>query len=177
MSQTAPKRYSSLMVTLHWLTALLVVAAFLAGKVIARIPNDDPAKLNPLGLHMNLGTITLLIIIIRFIARARTPRPDYASTGNALLDGLGKTVHYALYLLVFLMSVSGIALSAQSGLPKVVFFGSGSLPADFSDFASRALHGLIAPALLLLVALHVGAAFYHQFFIKDNLLSRMWYGK
>jgi cytochrome b561 len=30
---------------------------------------------------------------------------------------------------------------------------------------------------LLLVLLHVGAALYHQFFLKDNLLGRMWYGK
>jgi cytochrome b561 len=39
------------------------------------------------------------------------------------------------------------------------------------------LHGFIAPALLLLVALHVGAALYHQFLLKDHLLARMWYGK
>ena len=39
------------------------------------------------------------------------------------------------------------------------------------------MHGFIAPALFLLILLHVGAAFYHQLFIKDKLLSRMWYGK
>jgi len=76
------------------------------------------------------------------------------------------------------MAVSGVSLSMQTGLASIVFFGSGaSLPADFLDFAARMLHGFIAPALLLLILLHVGAAFYHQFALKDNLLSRMWFGK
>jgi cytochrome b561 len=39
------------------------------------------------------------------------------------------------------------------------------------------LHGVIAPMLALLIVLHVGAALYHQFVLKDNLLSRMWYKK
>jgi cytochrome b561 len=117
------------------------------------------------------------VIIVRFITRMKVPRPTYASTGNAFLDMLGKFVHYALYLLVFLMSISGMSLSIQAGLPSIVFGGSGILPADFYDFAARMLHGFIAPALVLLVLLHVGAAFYHQLALKDNLLSRMWYGK
>ena len=39
------------------------------------------------------------------------------------------------------------------------------------------LHGLIWAVLFMLILLHVGAAFYHQFFVKDNLLGRMWFGK
>jgi cytochrome b561 len=30
--------------------------------------------------------------------------------------------------------------------------------------------------ILGLIALHVGAALYHQFILKDNLLARMWFG-
>jgi cytochrome b561 len=76
------------------------------------------------------------------------------------------------------MAISGMALSLQSGLTPIVFGGSGAaLPADFFTFTSRMLHGFIAPALLLLVVLHVGAALYHQFLLKDHLLARMWYGK
>ncbi|KAA0274983.1 MAG: cytochrome B, partial [Chloroflexi bacterium] len=31
--------------------------------------------------------------------------------------------------------------------------------------------------LLALVLLHFGAAMFHQFIKKDNLLARMWFGK
>ena len=62
----------------------------------------------------------------------------------------------------------------QTGLLPIVFGGSGAtLPADFYVFAARMLHGVIAPVLALLVVLHVEAALYHQFVLKDNLLSRI----
>lgn len=172
----APARYQPIQVTLHWLTAILVFAAFILGKVMTRIPNDDDAKLIPLATHMLFGILMLVVIVARFAARAKLPKPIHASTGNTLLDSLGKLVHYALYLFVFLMAVSGMMLSLQSGLPKIVFFGLGVLPADFFDFTARALHGFIAPALLLLILLHISAAFYHQLRLKDKLFSRMWYG-
>jgi cytochrome b561 len=177
MSQTTPSRYHPLQVTFHWLTVILVFAALILGKYSSFLPNDA-SEIAPLRLHMIIGILTLVVIVARFITRTKLPRPAYASTGNAFLDGLGKFVHYALYLLVFLMTLSGMSLSLQTGLPSIVFFGSGaSLPTDFYDFTARMLHGFIAPTLALLVLLHVGAALYHQFTLKDNLLSRMWYGK
>lgn len=178
MLQNAPSRYHPMQVALHWLIVILVFAAFVLGKFMSRLPNDDVAKLTPLAVHMGIGIFTLVVIVVRFISRMRLPKPAYASTGNVFLDWLGKFVHAVLYLFVFLIAVSGVSLSMQAGLVPIVFGGSGaSLPADFYDFAARALHGFIAPVLLLLVVLHVGGAFYHQLFLKDNLMSRMWFGK
>ncbi len=177
MPQNPPIRYSPLQVTLHWLVVVLVFTAFVVGKSMSGLLNDS-GKLTPLALHMTLGIVTLIVIVIRFIARLKLPKPAHVTAGNPFFDWLGRIVHYALYLLVFLMALSGMSLSMQAGLVPIVFGGSGSLlPADFYDFTARMLHGFIAPALLLLVLLHVGAAFYHQLMLKDNLLTRMWYGK
>ena len=177
MQKNPPSRYHPLQVTLHWLTVILVFAALIVGKSMSRLPNDD-AKLAPLAIHMSIGILTLLVIVVRFITRMILPKPAHATAGNVFFDWIGKLVHYALYAFVFLMAVSGLSLSAQAGLAPIVFGGSGaSLPADFFDFAARALHGFIAPTLFLLILLHVGAAFYHQLALKDNLLARMWYGK
>ena len=172
-----PKRYHPVQVTLHWLVVLLVVAAFVMGKSMSGLPNDA-GKLAPLALHMSVGIFTLVVIVTRFITRMKLPKPAHATAGNAFFDWVGKVVHYALYLLVFLTAVSGMSLSMQAGLVPIVFGGSGApLPADFFEFTARMMHGFIVPALLLLVVLHVGAALYHQFMLKDNLLARMWYGK
>jgi len=172
-----PKRYHPVQVSLHWLVVILVFAAFGMGKYMSALPNDVN-KLVPLAFHMGVGILTLAVIVIRFIARMKLPKPEHATAGNALFDWIGKTVHYILYLLVFLVAVSGMSLSMQAGLAPIVFGGSGMpLPVDFFDFTARMLHGFVVPALLLMVILHVGAAFYHQFFLKDNLLARMWYGK
>ncbi|MBK6793879.1 MAG: cytochrome b/b6 domain-containing protein [Anaerolineales bacterium] len=177
MTKTSPKKYHPIQVTLHWLVVLLVVAAFVMGKSMSGLPNDAN-KLAPLALHMGVGIFTLVVIVTRFITRMKLPKPEHVTAGNAFFDWIGKAVHYALYLLVFLTAVSGMSLSMQAGLVPIVFGGSSyPLPADFFDFTARMLHGFIVPALLLLVLLHVGAAFYHQFMLKDNLLARMWYGK
>lgn len=176
MTDKAPKRYHPLQVTLHWLVVILVFALFIVGKSMSGQPNDA-AKLTPLALHMGVGIFTLVVIVFRFVMRLRLPKPEHVTAGNPLFDWVGKAVHYVLYLLVFLMAVSGVSLSIQAGLAPIVFGGSGILPADFFDFTARMMHGFIAPALVLTVLLHVGAAFYHQLALKDNLLARMWYGK
>ncbi|HRQ21902.1 MAG TPA: cytochrome b/b6 domain-containing protein, partial [Anaerolineales bacterium] len=170
------KRYHPLQVTLHWLVVLLVVAAFVIGKSMSGQPNNA-AKLTPLALHMAVGIIILMVTVYRFVMRQRLPKPEQVTAGNPFFDWIGKAVHYALYILVFLMAISGVSLSIQAGLGPIVFGGAGNLPADFFDFTARIMHGFIAPALVLTVLLHVGAAFYHQFLLKDNLLTRMWYGK
>ncbi len=43
-------------------------------------------------------------------------------------------------------------------------------------FLFRAFHELSWKILLVLIILHIGAALYHQFIRKDNLLGRMWFG-
>jgi cytochrome b561 len=44
-------------------------------------------------------------------------------------------------------------------------------------YPARYGHGYIAIILIVLILLHFAAAMYHQFFRKDGLLSRMWFGK
>jgi cytochrome b561 len=177
MPEKSQPGYHPLQVSLHWLTVLLVFAAFVLGKFMSGQPNEAD-KIPLIGFHMALGLATLTAMVVRIVARLRLPKPLQASTGNSILDTIAKLVHNALYLFVLLMAVSGLSLSFQSGLTLIVFGGSGApLPADFYLFNARILHGIIAPVLLFLVLLHAGAALYHQFFLKDRLLARMWYRK
>jgi cytochrome b561 len=170
-------RYHPLQVSLHWLIVLLVSAAFALGKFMSGQPNEA-GKIPLIGIHMALGLVTLITMVVRIVVRLRLPKPSTVSTGNSILDIAAKIVHGALYLFVLLMAVSGLSLSIQSGLTLIVFGGSGApLPPDFYAFNARILHGLIAPTLLFLILLHAGAALYHQFALKDNLLARMWYRK
>ena len=125
MNQSNPKKYHPIQVTFHWLVVLLVAAVFVMGKSMSGLPNNAN-KLAPLAMHMGVGIFTLVVLVARFIARLKLPKPEHATAGNAFLDWIGKAVHYALYLLVFLMTVSGLSLSMQAGLDPIVFGGSGS---------------------------------------------------
>jgi cytochrome b561 len=60
---------------------------------------------------------------------------------------------------------------------KDILAGNGAMPDSLFVYPERAMHGNLAYLMLALVALHVGAALYHQFIRKDNLLARMWFGK
>ena len=63
--------------------------------------------------------------------------------------------HWALYALMVLAPVTGLA----------AWYGGIEAAAE--------VHELFKPLLIILVAVHVLAALFHQFVLKDNLLARM----
>jgi len=172
MSDSPPARYNPILVVLHWLIALLVFTALAAGFYVKGLPNE-PAKWAPLGIHMRIGQIILFLMIARLIIRFVTKRPAPADTGNKLLNMAAGLVHGLLYIGVIAMAIAGMGIVAQAGLNQP----GASLPEDFFAFPARYGHGYLAIFLLVLIAGHVGAWAYHQFFKKDDLFSRMWFGK
>src|SRR5712671_217963 len=86
-SMTQVSRYHPLLVTLHWVLAVLIIAALALGAlVMVRIPNTDPMKLEALRSHMAGGGVILLLMLIRLLVRARTAHPAAAPTGSSWLD-------------------------------------------------------------------------------------------
>jgi len=119
-------------------------------------------------------------LIIRLIVRWTTKHPGWATAGNKFFDWVGVLTHWGLYLLTFGMVITGIILADQRGILARTFgFGSTPTAGSFGrgGFSLGFLHGGIWTLLLLLILLHIGAALYHQFILKDNLLGRMWFGK
>jgi cytochrome b561 len=160
-----PERYHPVLVTLHWLTVVLMLGAgFLA----------DGGRSSPINTHMILGALLLVVLVVRLIVRFTTKRPAWADTGNATLNKLGELVHYGLYLGAFFILGMGALIAYNRNFFAYVM---GSGPAYRLTGFSGEIHQLGWMLALLLVFGHVGAALYHQFIIKDNLLSRMWYGK
>lgn len=133
-----------------------------------------------IGIHMIVGITVLVLLVIRLIVRWVTKRPAWASTGIKLFDWVGELNHFGLYLLTFAMVITGIILADQRGILARTFgIGSTPTPGSFrrGGFSLGFFHGGVWTLLILLIALHVGAALYHQFIVKDNLLGRMWFGR
>ena len=174
-----PKRYSPVLVSLHWIIAILIFSTFLlagedeggGGATIAGIPT--------IGVHMLLGITILVLLIIRFIVRWRTQHPDWATAGNRFLDKIGEITHWALYLFTFGMTITGISLAMRGNRFARTFGLASAAPSGQfrpRGFSIGMFHGATWFFLSLLILLHIGAALYHQFILKDNLLGRMWYG-
>ncbi len=172
-------RYHPLLVTLHWLLAVLIIAALGVGFfMLAALPNDDPAKIRVLLVHMAVGMAILALMAIRFAVRLLTARPAAATTGYPSLDRLAPLTHYAFYVLVLAMVATGFATALLAGLNRSVFQGTGeALPPDFDAYPSFVAHGYLAALLAGFLALHVLAALYHQFVRKDALFRRMAFGR
>lgn len=177
MSETAPKRYHPALVAIHWLMALLVIIMLGVGKVVMPgVSPEDPQKVMMLQFHAYIGMALTVLLVIRLVLRYATKRPAPADAGNAFLNFVAKATHFLLYAFMFGMVLSGLGMFQLANLPAV-FSGAQPYPSNFFDFPPRIGHGLTSWLLLVLVALHFGAAMYHQFIRKDGLLGRMWFGK
>ena len=160
-----PKRYHPLSVILHWLTVLLLPgAALLSGG----------GGNSPINFHMLLGSALLVVMITRLVVRFTTKRPAVVATGNKTMDKLGELMHYGLYLAAFFILGMGALIAYNRNLFAVAM-GTGEVAGRAGILGS--IHQLGWMLTLLLVLGHAGAALYHQFLLKDNLLSRMWFGK
>ena len=172
-------RHHPALVALHWVLAVLIIAALLLGTfVMKRIPNASPDKIEALRAHMAGGVAILALMIVRFVVRASASGPARATTGTRFLDSIAVLSHYGFYLLIALMAGTGLATASYAGLFDIVFNGSAApLPATFAVFPTRVIHGVIAKALFALIALHIAGALYHTVFLRDGLLRRMWFGE
>ncbi len=173
----AVRRHHTALVVLHWLLAAALIFMLLMGTFsLDPLPNSSPDKIGALKGHMIIGITIGALMLLRLVTRLTTAHPTPAVTGNALLDKLGPLTHWTLYLLVFVMAASGLGTALLAGLPDIVFGGTGSLPADFKEFLPRAVHGIVAKLLMVVIALHIAAALWHQFVRRDALLARMGLG-
>jgi cytochrome b561 len=105
--------------------------------------------------HVFGGGLVLVFALWRLILRQTRGVPDAPMSEPAPLRLAAHLGHLALYALMILMPVSGM----------VAWFGGIESAAD--------AHEVLKTAMLALVAVHVVAALWHQFWLKDGLLLRM----
>ncbi len=163
-------RYAKSQIAIHWLAAALIIFLLVTGSlVLADLPNTAE-KIGNLRIHMILGVLAGILVIARAILRKRLPA--LPAVHGEMFARLG---HMALNLIILLLVFSGAMLMLQSGALDALL-GSAALPADFKEFTPRRIHGLASRVAMALIALHVLAALYHQFIVKDGLLARMGIG-
>lgn len=159
--KSTPNRYGTMAVSIHWLSALLIVVLIASGFRAAG--TVDPAtKAAILRLHVPIAIAVLALTILRIVwwwGFDRKPNPVAGS-----LDWQERTaqaVHILFYVVILGMIASGIAMVALSGGAPTIFGGEGALLPDFWKNPPRLPHGIGARILLVLFAFHVGAALYH----------------
>ena len=175
MNSQSPSRYASSAILIHWLTALLIFVAFPLGKYMQDLPLS-PQKLELFSYHKWLGITVLLLFLPRLLVRMAKPPPT-ALPAPAWQHTVANVTHALLYLLVLLVPLSGLLMSSAKGV-SVVYLSLIPLPDLVNkdkELGSllKDIHEALSSGLLVLVALHLGAALKHHFIDKDGTLRRM----
>lgn len=162
---------------LHWLIALGILGLTALGWWMVGLSYYDSWYNRGLELHRAFGMAVLLLATLFVVWKLLSPSPGLQSelTGWEKLGA--RIAHGILLLAMFLIPVTGYAISTSAGR-GFSFFGLFEVPAVIAiSEASRDLaidlHYYIAYGLLAVVAIHAGAAIKHQFVDKHGTLRRM----
>lgn len=157
----------------HWLIATAIVFQIPLAYVMIDQPLS-PEKFGNYALHKSLGLAIFAATALRLAWRLIQHRP--VNTGNPFA-GLAAGSHVSLYLLTLLMPLVGWLGSSAANFP-VSFFGWFTLPdlvepsKELHD-ALKLAHRWMAYALMTLVSIHICAALYHHWVLRDDVLRSM----
>jgi len=181
---------------LHWLIAFMILAEVPVGFVMAETYgakfNDNPlAGLHILmaQIHITNGFLILILVAYRLTWRFKNPTPHLPVSLAVYQKVLAQLTHTFLYVLLFLMPLSGWAAnsvlgdSERFGVTELWFFGWDIVPPilpqlplghmfGYTFFAKVHRYALYAGGVIL--GLHILAAVWHHFINEDNILLRMW---
>jgi cytochrome b561 len=164
--------YSNRMVLVHWLTLALLVAAWFLGESVHDARHEEGATITGYIVHALVGGAVLLLTVLRLLFRRKDGVP--APMGNTPMDKLAKGIQHLMYLILFLLPVSGMMQIFTSDVGKALLAGDAALlPKKFTGVFAHEVHELLVTALILLVVIHVLGAIKHQFIAKDGLMERM----
>ena len=152
--------YTKPQIILHWIVVVLIASQYLFKHEIAAawatIRSGEDFSFHPLILlHVVGGSLILIFMIWRLVLRGLHGVPATPNNDQFLLSIISRIVHGAFYVVIILMSLSGLA----------AWFGDIILAAQ--------VHNVLKVVLLALIAMHVLAVPFHHFVLKDRIMRRM----
>ncbi len=158
----------------HWTIALLVICMLAFGFFMGNIPDDYKGMVY--NIHKLTGLTILTLMIFRVLWMLINPKPESLAGTRWWEKWAERTVHLALYVTVIAMPLAGwIGASAANKPPHIGEFKlllpvAQSKPLSETSFD---MHTILACTIITLLCLHIGAALFHHFVRKDNVLKRM----
>ena len=180
MASTTSKSYTRVAIALHWVMALLIIGQIAGGKVMHAM-DPAPAKYELFQLHKSFGITILILSVARLIWRL-THRPPALPSGMKPFERLGaKLSHIGFYVFMIGTPIAGWILVSSTPQQITTKLFKTIIWPDFPGITrSEALseqmssvHEYMAIAIVILLALHIGAALKHHFVNRDDVLSRM----
>ena len=189
MIKNTESTYGSVAKWLHWLTALLILLAYLAVLYLEYVLHGEGPMRSPLiRLHKAIGASVILFFVLRLWWRAINPHPKMPVSMPNWQVYASNATHFALYALLLAMPLSGY-LGNRNGVDFYFFSIPGFSSTGLGSWLMNLLgvtfeqwevpfdyfHYEIAGPFLfwMIIAVHASAAIYHHYIEKDDVLKRM----
>ena len=168
-------QYGTTAKVFHWLIVALLLVQYPLGWLMPDIHRGMKPG-DAMTWHISIGIVMLVLIVLRFAWRLTHPiapessLPPWQRVSSEVL-------HWLLYLLVLITTISGWLFASFRGW-SISFFFLTPLPmlASENPTALRAInhwHQKFEWTLLILIGLHVAAALTHLFVYRNRVMQRM----
>lgn len=175
--RSTDRGWGALVRLFHWLIAALILAQAVIGLSMVQL-GLTPAKVRVFALHKSIGITILALVLLRIAWRLSETRPADLPTVPPWQRRAAHTMHFALYVLILAIPLSGWWFNSASNAP-LVWFGLFDVPSLTGGYLPvwkpRALrvHQALFWLLMALLVVHGGAALWHHFKQRDDVLRRM----
>jgi cytochrome b561 len=172
--------YGLVAIVFHWMIALLFAGQVALGIFMTGMADDEPLKFGLYQWHKSLGLLILLLALMRLAWWLINRVPALPAGMPAWQRRLARLAHVFLYAAIVLVPVTGWAFVSSSplGIPTFAFYliVVPHLPVPVSETAEAVLQGVhtnLARLSAAVAIVHISAALYHHFVLKDAVLRRM----
>ena len=161
---------------LHWLMAVLFFGMLGLGFYMQGLPLS-PDKLKLYSWHKWVGVTVFLLALFRIAWRVTHQPPPLPGSMPRLIQIAAHAGHHMLYMLMFLIPLSGWLMSSAKGF-QTVWFGVLPIP-DLLEKDKmlgellQTVHVSLNYLFIAVLVAHIGAALKHHFIDKDDILTRM----
>ena len=148
---------------LHWLIGIAIMLDLFIAQKFGGVM-EDWDRFESRSDHASLGTLVALFFAVRLYLRMKHGAPPLPADIPAWQARLAHAAHWALYGLIGLLIVSGIAaaINANSVISPFGLFAYGDGVGNVDLFDTiRTVHELATQAIIGLIVLHVAAALLH----------------
>ena len=160
---------------IHWLMAIAIMIDLrVAQKFGGEMDLWD--RLESRADHATMGLIITFLLFLRIFLRYRYRAPSFPSSMSKWQVFAAQAGHYGLYILMGALVLTGIVSATFASDPIMVF---GSYDLAFANhnlnffLIIRGIHEFCTNAIIALILIHILAAIYHHFILKDNTTSNM----
>ncbi|MBL1420012.1 MAG: cytochrome b/b6 domain-containing protein [Alphaproteobacteria bacterium] len=172
--KSSENQYGSRAVFFHWFTAILILSMIPLGIYMHELPASD-WKATLYKAHIVMGIVIFVTTILRIGWKLMDNKVTELKTTPRYQQIMAKALHYIFYAMMLGAAGSGLGYIIFSGLGEQLFLADNVVWPNPRDFLPAEVHEMLTIPMIPLLALHILAALYHQFIVKDGIFRRIWF--